>query len=61
MLFWMIYPAIIDTLKRKYERISAELDERGRRLWAASEACELDHGGVQAVAVAKRWKLKTHS
>jgi len=30
----------------------AELDERGRRCWAASEALELGHGGIKAVASA---------
>ena len=30
----------------------AELDERGCRCWAASEALELGHGGIKAVAQA---------
>jgi len=30
----------------------AELDERGRRFWAANEAIELGYGGINAVAQA---------
>ena len=37
----MIDSAIIDGIKRKFQRMSAELDERGRRFWAANEAIEL--------------------
>ena len=48
----MINTDIIETLKRKFERISSELDEKGRRRWAASEACELGYGGIKAVAKA---------
>lgn len=48
----MIENTIIDTLKRKFEYLSPELDERGRRRWAASEALELGHGGIKAVAQA---------
>jgi hypothetical protein len=32
--------------------MSAELDERGRRFWAANEAIELGYGGINAVAQA---------
>ena len=32
--------------------MKAELDERGRRCWAANEALELGHGGIKAVAQA---------
>lgn len=55
----MIENTILDTLKRKYERISPELDERGRRFWAASEASELGHGGIQLVAQATGLGLRT--
>jgi len=48
----MIDAAIIEVLKRKYERLYEELDERGRRHWAVSEALELGHGGIRAVAQA---------
>lgn len=37
-------------IKAKYEALQAELDERARRLWAATEALSLGHGGVATVA-----------
>ena len=43
---------IIEVLQRKFTRLKSELDERGRRRWAASEALELGHGGIKAVAEA---------
>jgi len=46
----MIDSAIIDGIKRKFQRMRAELDERGRRFWAANEALELGYGGINAVA-----------
>ena len=48
----MINIAVIDGIKRKFHRMKAELDERGRRCWAANEALELGHGGIKAVAQA---------
>lgn len=48
----MIDSAIIDGIKRKFQRMRAELDERGRRFWAANEALELGYGGINAVAQA---------
>lgn len=39
----------IRTVRKKYALMSPHLDERGRRLWAGSEAITLGHGGVQAV------------
>jgi hypothetical protein len=44
--------AIIERIRRKYEFLSADMDERMRRHWAATEATELGWGGTQAVAVA---------
>ena len=44
----MINIAVIDGIKRKFHRMKAELDERGRRCWAANEALELGHGGIKA-------------
>ena len=38
------------TIKAKYEVLKPELDERGRRLWAATEALSLGHGGIATVA-----------
>jgi hypothetical protein len=48
----MIEMTIVDGLKRKFSYLGAELDERGRRYWAASEALELGYGGIKAVAQA---------
>jgi hypothetical protein len=41
-----------ETLRQQYALLPTELDERRRRLWAASEAYALGHGGVAAVAKA---------
>src|SRR6516164_7264630 len=46
----MIDTDMIEVLRRKFTRLRAELNERGRRRWAASEALELGHGGIKAVA-----------
>lgn len=43
---------IVKNLKQKYELISGHLNERTRRIWAASEAKLLGHGGVSALAKA---------
>jgi hypothetical protein len=37
-------------VRAKYQALKPELDERGRRVWAATEALSLGHGGVAAVA-----------
>jgi hypothetical protein len=37
-------------IKAKYEALKPELDERARRLWAATEARSLGHGGIATVA-----------
>jgi hypothetical protein len=34
----MSHDEIVATLRKKYERVSAVLDERGRRVWALAEA-----------------------
>lgn len=39
-------------LREKYELMVPELDERGRRLWAATEALALGRGGIATVAQA---------
>src|SRR3989442_1184991 len=44
----MIAVHVVETIRKKYELLHAELDERRRRLWAASEAQALGHGGVGA-------------
>jgi hypothetical protein len=46
----MISDAIVKTIEQKYQSLQHELDERTRRLWAATEAQALGHGGVAAVA-----------
>ena len=39
----------METVRRKYRALEPELTERSRRLWAASEARELGHGGIALV------------
>ena len=46
----MLSANVAKTIKQKYQLVRPELDERGRRLWAASEAMVLGHGGAVAVA-----------
>ena len=48
----MIDTSLIEVLRRKFTRLASELDERGRRRWAASEALELGHGGIKVLAQA---------
>jgi hypothetical protein len=38
--------AVVETLRKKWDAMQNHLDERGRRVWAASEAQSLGHGGV---------------
>ena len=40
----------VETLQTKYEALAPALAERSRRLWAATEALALGHGGVALVA-----------
>ena len=42
----------IEGIRRKYEHISVDLDERGKRRWAATEANTLGWGGISAVSLA---------
>ena len=46
----MIASAQEQAIKAKFEALKPELDERARRLWAATEALSLGHGGIAAVA-----------
>ncbi len=39
-----------EAIQTKYNILKVELDERARRMWAASEAKALGHGGVAAVS-----------
>jgi len=41
---------IEETIKVKFEALRKELNERSRRLWAATEARALGHGGAAAVS-----------
>lgn len=43
---------LIETIRKKYERVSVVLDERGRRVWASAEADALGYGGQSLVAKA---------
>jgi transposase len=43
---------IIEGIRRKFLSLIEELDERGRRVWAATEALSLGWGGIAAVAEA---------
>lgn len=44
----------IDLLTIKYEQIKSVLNERSRRIWAASEAMAIGHGGISMVMKATR-------
>jgi hypothetical protein len=50
---------IIRQIRRKYRALRVELDERGRRQWAAAEARELGWGGVVSVARATKLSRTT--
>jgi hypothetical protein len=43
---------MIETIRKKFERLAGVLDERGRRVWAAVEAEALGYGGQSIVAKA---------
>lgn len=42
--------SVVETLRRKFGALVGDLDERGRRRWAAVEARALGRGGITAVA-----------
>ena len=46
-------------IRKKYDVIQAHLNERGRRLWAGSEAISFGQGGIRAVAAALAMSQKT--
>lgn len=50
---------IIARIRRKYEMLAPELDERRRRQWAAVESRELGWGGVSLVARATKLSRPT--
>jgi hypothetical protein len=41
-----------ETIRKKFDWLSGAMNERMRRLWAASEALSLGHGGITLVAQA---------
>lgn len=43
---------IIDGLELKFNALAGDLDERGPRRWAATEAMALGYGGITTVALA---------
>jgi Rhodopirellula transposase DDE domain len=57
----MIDHQTIECIRQKYALLRAELDERARRCWAATEAMALGYGGVSAVAQATRISRNTIS
>ena len=50
---------VIARIGRKFRQLKGALNERSRRLWAASEALELGWGGVTAVAQATKLSATT--
>jgi hypothetical protein len=50
----------ITTLRTKYIALSADLTERSRRLWAATEALAVGHGGIALVERATHWPIPRH-
>ena len=43
---------VVEWIRNKYLAVVSDLDERGRRRWAAAEARSLGWGGISAVAQA---------
>ena len=52
-------PTTVAAIQTKYEILKSELDERGRRIWAVTEANSLGHGGVAIVAKATGISYRT--
>jgi hypothetical protein len=48
----MADPAMISSVRQKYEALAPLLHEKARRCWAASEALSLGRGGISLVATA---------
>ena len=46
-------------IREKYDRLAPCMDERGRRLWAGSEAIAFGQGGIRAVAEALGMNKRT--
>ncbi len=50
---------VVKRIRLKFRAVEAELDERGRRRWAAAEARSLGWGGVTTVSAATRISDRT--
>ena len=48
----MMPPVVTEALSKKFNSLKVELNERSRRIWAATEALAIGHGGFKAVAKA---------
>ena len=46
-------------IRKKYDLLKGHLNERGRRLWAASEAISFGYGGIRALSEALEMSTKT--
>ena len=46
----MVTANMVSRIQKKYKAMVREMDERARRIWAASEALSLGYGGIMAVA-----------
>ena len=54
-------PDVEKSIARKYDVLGPEMDERARRIWAATEARELGYGGLSVVHRATGLDFKTIS
>lgn len=50
---------LVDEVRQKYQAIGRHFSERHRRLWAATEAKALGHGGISLVAKATGLSIRT--
>src|SRR3970282_1078358 len=57
--FGMMTASLIESTALKYRTLASEMDERPRRLWAASEARALGYGGISAIAQATGMAIST--
>jgi Rhodopirellula transposase DDE domain len=58
-LYWKVREQQKQVVREKYEQLKPHLGERGRRLWAATEALSFGSGGVRAVAEALQMSTMT--
>lgn len=56
---WMPDAVTIEGIESKFNTLAGDLDERGRRRWAATEAVALGRGGIAIVALATGLSDKT--